>query len=92
MKRAAALLIAWATTLSGALLLGQPEVIVGAAPSFETRGLETGETSEEQQIVSKEREEPDALKTGNLQRRLWGNEWRQPERKRVKAGHDRFQL
>ena len=72
MKTASALIVAVAITISSALLLGQPKTSAAAAQSLESRDSRANAGSIEEQIVSKEREGVDALKTGNLE--LFGNQ------------------
>jgi len=69
MKTAPALILIAVTTLSGALLLARPKA--SADEIFASRDSVAKDGSTEQQIVSKEREELDALKTGDLE--LFGN-------------------
>jgi len=72
MKTVSALIVVVAITISSALMLGRPNTaIAAAAQSLESAVAKTDEGSMEQQIVSKEREGLDALKTGNLE--LFGN-------------------
>jgi len=70
MKTAPGLLVVVAIIISSALLLGRPKTSA-AAQSVAARDSRTNAGSMEQQIVSKEREGLDALKTGNLE--LFGN-------------------
>jgi len=69
MKTAPALILIAVATLSGALLLARPKTF--AAEIFASRDSAAKDGSMEQQIVSKERQELDALKTGDLE--LFGN-------------------
>ena len=55
-------------TISCVLLGGRPSTLVAAAPSLESHDASAQEDSLEQQIVSKEREGLEALKTGDLER------------------------
>jgi ketosteroid isomerase-like protein len=70
MKTASTLIVIAAIAISGAFLLGGPRNSA-AAPSPGAGDSTAGASSLEQQIVSKEREGLDALKTGNLE--LFGN-------------------
>ncbi len=68
MKTASALIVVAAITISSAFLLGRPKISVAASRPLETRDARgSDESSLQQQIVSKEREGLDALKTGNLE-------------------------
>src|ERR1017187_3027854 len=67
MKTASALIVVVAVTISGTLLLGRPKISVAAAQSPKSRDASPNAGSLEQQIVAKEREGLDALKTGNLE-------------------------
>ncbi len=67
MKLTAALLAFAVVTIPGASLLARPKLLV-AAHVLEPRGSGADEGSLERDIVAKEREELDALKTGNVDR------------------------
>lgn len=67
MKRASALLALAAIGIFSAFLLGRPKISV-AAPSAESQDSNAKADTLEQQIVSKEREGLEALKTGNVER------------------------
>jgi hypothetical protein len=71
MKTAPALIVAVAIAISSALLLGRPHTSAAATSSPASGDPSAGPSSPEQQIVSKEREGLDALKTGNVE--LFGN-------------------
>lgn len=72
MKTASALIVVVvAAVICSAYLLGQPGISTAAAQSTESHDAKPGTTALEQQIVAKEREGLDALKTGNLD--LFGN-------------------
>lgn len=68
MKRASALVALAAIGIFSAFLLGRPKVSVAGAPSAESQDSKAKTDSLEQQIVSKEREGLEALKTGNVER------------------------
>jgi Domain of unknown function (DUF4440) len=68
MKLTSALIVVVVITISSALLLGRANISVAAAQSVESRDAKTSDGSIEQQIVSKEREGLEALKTGDLER------------------------
>jgi hypothetical protein len=71
MKSASVLIIVVTVTISSILLLGRPKISYAEIQSFESPDANTNDESRERQIVSKEREGLDALKTGNLE--LFGN-------------------
>jgi hypothetical protein len=71
MKRASTLIVVVAATICGAYLLGRPKISAAAAQTPESSDARTNASSLEQQIVAKEREGLDALKTGNPE--LFGN-------------------
>jgi Domain of unknown function (DUF4440) len=68
MKTASALIVVVAITISSALLLGRPQTSAAAVRLLEFRDSSVEEGSMEQQMVSKEREGLEALKTGNVDR------------------------
>jgi hypothetical protein len=67
MKTASVLIVVAAIAISSALLLGWSKDSVVAAQSLEFRNSSDNDSSMEHQIVSKEREGLEALKTGNLE-------------------------
>lgn len=71
MKSAAALIVVVTITISSVFLLGRPKTAVAGAQPLGSGDSTASAGSMEQQIVSKEREGLDALKTGNLD--LFGN-------------------
>jgi hypothetical protein len=71
MKTSSALIVVVTIAISSALLPGQPKTSAAAVQSLESRDSRADAGSIKQQIVSKEREGLDALKTGNLE--LFGN-------------------
>jgi hypothetical protein len=71
MKRASALIVVVVAVICGAYLLARPGILATAAQSNESHDAKPGTTSLQEQIVAKEREGLDALKTGNLE--LFGN-------------------
>jgi len=70
MKAASILIVVVAVLISG-LLLERPAISAAAAQSPDSHGAQAQAGSLEQQIVAKEREGLDALKTGNVE--LFGN-------------------
>jgi hypothetical protein len=68
MKIASALIALTMVAISCALFLGRPMVSFGAARPLESRNARTNDDSMEKQIVSKEQEGLEALKTGDLER------------------------
>ena len=66
MKTTPALIVIVATAISGAVLLGWSEPSVAPPKTLEVHDSITNEGAIEQQIVSKEREELDSLKNGDL--------------------------
>ena len=71
MKTFSTVFVVVAITISSALLVGRPKSSTAAAPSANNGNATGNASSLEQQIVSKEREGLDALKTGNVE--LFGN-------------------
>jgi hypothetical protein len=71
MKTASTLFVVVAITISSAFLLGWSKTSAAATPLPASSDLSANQSSLEQQIVSKEREGLDALKTGNVE--LFGN-------------------
>ena len=68
MKTVSALIVVAAIAISSALLPGRLKIAAKAAERPQSHDLSANEGSMEQQIVSKEREGLEALKTGDLQR------------------------
>jgi ketosteroid isomerase-like protein len=68
MKTASALIVLVTITIFSALSLGRPKLSVGAARLLESRNARTNDDSMQQQIVAKEREGLEALKTGDVER------------------------
>ncbi len=67
MKSASALILVVAITFPSTFLLGRPKISDAANPALKSLDADTSKGSMEQQIVSKEREELDALKAGDLE-------------------------
>jgi len=68
MKTVPAFIIVAAITISSVLLPGRLKIPVAAAQPVQSRNSTANASSMEQQIISKEREGLDALKTGDLER------------------------
>jgi hypothetical protein len=67
MKTASTLIVVVAAIICSAYVIGRPRISAAAAQSPESRDASTNENSLQQQIVAKEREGLEALKTGNLE-------------------------
>ncbi len=68
MKLRSAAILLVALGIASTISLGRLAFAMSAAPSFEAAAGDTQPSATEQQIVSKEREGLDALKSGNVQR------------------------
>ncbi len=66
--RTATLIAAATITVSSILLLGRPSITFATSRSAELRDAAGSDDAMEKQIISKEREGLDALKTGDLER------------------------